>query len=514
MPMLRKYRIVLGALFFLGITLLLLDVSGVLHRQFGWMPKVQFLPALLAGSFVTVAVLVVLTLLFGRIYCSVICPLGVMQDLIARLGRRFAPKKLRRTGRYTYSRALTWLRWAALAVFAVLTVLGLTSLAGLIAPYSTFGRITTQLFQPIWAAGNNLLAMCAEAADSYAFSEAEIIFYGWLPLTITFLTFVIIFVLAWRNGRTWCNTVCPVGTVLGYLSKLSLLKVRFDADKCRNCSLCTKSCKASCIDYKSHTVDYTRCVACGNCLSTCKHGALRYKIAPSHLPPPGEASNSTQKEGDKALRSGEASSSRRSFLLASAGIATVALAQEAKKVDGGLAVIEDKKVPRRQTPITPPGSLSAQNLAKHCTSCQLCISECPNKVLRPSTDLMRFMQPEMGYEHGYCRPECSRCSHVCPTGAIRDIIPPQKAAIQIGHAVWVKKNCIPLTDGVACGNCARHCPTGAITMIPYDESDEQSPKVPAVNTAVCIGCGACENLCPARPFPAIYVEGYEVHREI
>ena len=90
----------------------------------------------------------------------------------------------------------------------------------------------------------------------------------------------------------------------------------------------------------------------------------------------------------------------------------------------------------------------------------------------------------------------------------------EKSATQIGHAVWVKENCVPLTDGVECGNCARHCPTGAIQMVPSDPSDAESPKIPVVNTERCIGCGACENLCPARPFSAIYVEGHEVHRVV
>ena len=124
------------------------------------------------------------------------------------------------------------------------------------------------------------------------------------------------------------------------------------------------------------------------------------------------------------------------------------------------------------------------------------------------------MQPTMSYEHGYCRPECVRCSTVCPTGAIRPITKQEKSSLQIGHAVWVKQNCVPLTDGVECGNCARHCPTGAITMVPSDPDDEWSLKVPVVNTATCIGCGACENLCPARPLSAIYVEGHEMHRVI
>ena len=183
-------------------------------------------------------------------------------------------------------------------------------------------------------------------------------------------------------------------------------------------------------------------------------------------------------------------------------------------MDGGLATIEDKKIPNRSTPITPAGSLSIGHLAQHCTGCQLCVSVCPNQVLRPSGDLMKLMQPEMSYERGYCRPECTKCSEVCPAGAIRPVTAADKSAIQIGHAVWIKENCVVLTDGVDCGNCFRHCPTGAIQMVSVDADDMDSPKIPVVNTERCIGCGACENLCPARPFSAIYVEGHERHRII
>ena len=117
---------------------------------------------------------------------------------------------------------------------------------------------------------------------------------------------------------------------------------------------------------------------------------------------------------------------------------------------------------------------------------------------------MRLMQPEMSYERGYCRPECNKCSEVCPAGAIRPISIEEKSSTSIGHAVWIKENCIPLT---------RHCPSGAIQMVPSDPDNPDSIQIPVVNEARCIGCGACENLCPARPFSAIYVEGHEVHSE-
>ena len=491
--MLRKIRIALATIFFAGITLLFLDFTGTLHHYLSWMAKLQFLPAVLSLNVVVLVILLLLTLVFGRIYCSVICPLGVMQDLMASVRRK--------KNRYSYSPAVSWLRYLMLAVMVVAVAAGIGSLVALLAPYSSFGRIATHLLQPLYMGVNNVLASLAERADSYAFYSVDVWLRTLPTLIIAALTFVVLFILAWRNGRTYCNTICPVGTVLGFVARFSWLKVRFDADKCRNCSLCSKNCKASCIDYKTHTVDYSRCVACGNCVEKCKFGALHYAPA-------------TKKATSEAQPSDLPDKSKRTFLLTTALAGTALMAQEKKKVDGGLAVIEAKAIPTRQTPITPPGSMSAQNMARHCTGCQLCVAQCPNQVLRPATDLTHMMQPVMSYERGYCRPECTRCSEVCPTGAIKPITPEVKSSTQMGHAVWIKKNCIPLTDGVECGNCARHCPVGAIEMVPSDPDDDASAYVPAVNESRCIGCGACENLCPARPFPAIYVEGHEVHKEV
>ena len=287
------------------------------------------------------------------------------------------------------------------------------------------------------------------------------------------------------------------------------MKVRFNEEKCKSCSLCSKNCKAACIDYKTFTVDYSRCVACGDCIDKCKFGALTYAPGPMFGSKPKVKETATASDGESPANEG-----RRAFLLATAVATTAALAQEKKKVDGGLAVIEEKVAPVRQTPITPPGSWSANNMARRCTGCQLCVSKCPNQVLRPSSDLSTLMQPVMSYERGYCRPECVICAEVCPTGAIQPITKAEKSAIQVGHAVTIRKNCLPLVDGVDCGNCARHCPTGAIEMVPADPNDEESAQVPVVNVEKCIGCGACENLCPARPFPAIFVEGHEAHRTV
>lgn len=495
---LRKIRIALATFMMIGITWLFLDFTGTAYPWLSWMPKLQFLEALMALNAVVIVGIIVLTLVFGRIYCSVICPLGIMQDIFGWFGKQ------RKKNRYTYSKEMRWLRYPVLAVFVIALLAGIGTLFQLLAPYSAFGRIATNLLQPVYVAGNNVLASIAEHYDSYAFYHRDVWLRALPSLVISIVVLVILAVLAWRNGRTYCNTVCPVGTFLSFISRFSWLKIHFDTDKCRNCSLCTKNCKSACIDYKTHTVDYSRCVVCGNCIESCKFGALKY------------SSGRTQTNTDKTKgASGSEGEGRRAFLLSSALLTTAALAQQKDKImDGGLAEIEDKVAPERQTPLTPPGSGSMSHFAQHCTGCQLCISQCPNDVLRPTDDLLHLMMPTMSYERGYCRPECNRCSEVCPAGAIKPIMPEVKASTQIGHAVWIKKNCIPLTDNVECGNCARHCPTGAIEMVPSNPDDDESPYVPAVNEARCIGCGACEYLCPARPFSAIYVEGHEQHKEL
>ena len=517
--MLRKTRIVIATIFYIAITLLFLDFTGTLHAWLGWLAKIQFLPALLALNVGIVAALVLLTLLFGRIYCSIVCPLGVMQDIFAWLGRK--SKK----NRYSYSPAKSWLRYAMLVLFAVSLVAGGGMLAKLLAPYSAYGRIAGNLLAPVWQWGNNVLAYLAERADSYAFYETTV----WMKSTVTFaiaiLTLLIIGILAWRSGRTYCNTLCPVGTVLGFVARFSWMKPVIDTDKCINCGMCVKNCKASCIDMKGHKIDYSRCVACMDCLERCKKGAISYThrsastslegqlTADSHADNTSVTSDSSPKAGDTS--SSLSDSSRRTFLTTTAmAVAAATIKAQEMKVDGGLAAIEDKIAPDRQTHLVPPGAWGIRHFAQHCTACQLCVSVCSNGVLAPSTSLTRLMQPEMSYERGYCRPECTKCADVCPAGAIRPITREEKSSVQIGHAVWIKKNCIPLTDGQSCGNCARHCPTGAIQMVPTVEGDKKAPKIPVINTERCIGCGACEHLCPARPFSAIYVEGHERHREI
>ena len=477
--MFKKIRVLLAAVFFVCITLLFLDFTGTLHAWLGWMAKIQFLPAMLAANTAVIAVLILVTVLFGRIYCSTICPLGVMQDMIS-----WIPGKIKKKNRlrFRYTPERKWLRYSFLVVFIIMLCLGIHSLAVLIAPYSAYGRIASNILAPLYQLGNNALAWIAERAESYAFYEKKV----WIRSIPTFITavatFVILFIMAWKGGRTYCNTVCPVGTILGFFARRSIFSPVIDKSLCNSCGLCEKQCRASCIDSSGHSIDYSRCVSCMDCIETCNHGAISL--------------GSRYSQKDKGTDTG-----RRAFLtaLAITGTATACKAHGKQAHDGG-------------TPLVPAGAVSLKNMADRCTACQLCISACPNNVLRPSSSLTTLMQPEMSYDKGFCRPECNKCSDVCPTGAIRPVTVEEKSSIQIGHAVVDLDLCVVNTDDVSCGNCARHCPAQAIMMV--SSPSDNSRKVPAVDESRCIGCGACEYLCPARPVSAIHIEGHHVHKMI
>ena len=521
--MLRKLRIVLAVTVSTLVTLLFLDFTGMLHLWFGWLAKTQLIPAILENE-TALIIIVLLTIIFGRVYCSVICPLGVMQDAYSNIADR------RKKNRFRYSKAINWLRYGVLALFIAASAAGLSIIFSLFDPYAAYGRIASSLFAPLYRLGNNFMTFFAERAGSYAFYSTDVWIKGWIVFGIALATFIVLGILAWRNGRTYCNTICPVGTILGFISKYSLFKLTVNADKCNGCELCARNCKASCLNSKENKIDYSRCVNCFNCIEKCKSGAISYSFQM-----PFKKKNI---EADTVSNENNGGLSRRN-LLSLLGMLAATQTLKAQQqvpllnVDGGLTPLEAKKAPKRQTHIAPPGAESLEHIHQHCTACQLCISACPNNVLRPSMKLSTLMQPEMSFEKGYCRPECVECSSVCPTGAIKRITVPEKSVISIGQAVWVEESCIVNRDKVQCNVCEVKCPAQAIVMRRLEPENRNSPpplppsgqmppfsmrpvilKVPVVDKEKCIGCGACEHLCPVRPLSAIYVEGNERHREI
>ncbi len=499
--MLKKLRVILAVLFWLGITLLLLDFTGALHGWLGWMAKVQFLPAVMALNVAVIVLLVAATLIFGRCYCSIICPLGVFQDGVSHLGTLKAKRP------YKYRKEIKWLRYGVWALFVIALVAGVQAFVALLAPYSAYGRMVQNLLQPLYIWGNNLLALIGERAGSYTFYEKEVWIRSLPTFIVAVVTLVVIVALSFKGGRTYCNSICPVGTTLSFFSRFAMFRPVIDTAKCKKCKACETHCKAQCINItkESQTIDYSRCVDCFNCIGNCKFDALKYRFAwggKGSSAAPQNDKKEPQEAGRRAFMTGAV------MAIGAAALKGVEARAQEKKVDGGFASVLPKQAPERETPLTPPGSRSVKDFYRRCTGCQLCVAECPNNVLRPSTDLNHLMQPEMGFEKGYCRPECTRCSELCPSGAIRKIGREEKTQYHVGTARVNQESCLSASGQSNCGKCASICPSGAIRMV---EDRETGLLFPVVAEEICIGCGACENLCPVRPISAITVNGREQH---
>lgn len=486
MKHLRTVRIVLAICFLTAVTLLFLNPGGLMHPCLDWVAKLQFLPAVLSLNFIVVAVVLLVTLFVGRLYCSVVCPLGVMQDIFSWLGGKV------KKHRFHYTHGLPVVRVLFLVAFVLLMILGLGGIAALVAPYSAYGRIASMLLAPLAAWLTRLVG--AVGWEVTAPVKAAVL------LLVPVVTLLVVGVMSFFWGRLWCNTVCPVGSTLGLVSRFALVKPAFDPDKCNGCRKCERNCKAMCIDVANHHIDTSRCVDCMDCMAGCSQGALSLRLA-------GCGCKSSSEPWEEKV-----DSSRRKFLATTAAVGTaMAVEAQEKKIDGGLAAIEGRKLRERHVPLKPAGAKSVSRFDSRCTACQLCVSACPEQVLRPSTGLATLLHPEMHFDKGFCRPDCTRCSEVCPTGAILSIDVPQKTSVSVGHAVTDPALCL-LAQGVNCDACSRHCPTGAIQVFPGNGNPPHP--VVTVNESVCLGCGACEYYCPVRPVSAIYVEGRAVHTSI
>ena len=490
---LKAVRVALSLVFFGLTALVFLDLGNVVPPVvIDGILYLQFVPSLVAfvhGAALGAAgwlVVAALTVLFGRVYCSTVCPLGTLQDAIG-----FKAGKRRR---YRFRPAGT-LRYAILAVTALLFIGGSGLLLNLLDPFSASGRILADLVRPAVIVANNVIAASLEQFGQYAVSRKQWANLVPLAVGVAATTLVAVGWLAVTRGRLYCNTVCPVGTLLGLVSRISWLGLGIDHDRCTRCRRCERVCKAGCIDLENMNVDTARCVACWNCLAACPEGAVHFENRWRRAP---------------LVRTDQG---RRDFFLHS-GVSVLGLAG---LVETNATVLQSRPttVPEAVTgPVSPPGSVSVERFTSICTACHLCVSVCPSRVLSPST--LEFgpsglLQPRLDFGASYCNYECTLCTQVCPTGAILPLAPEEKKRTQLGVARFIKENCIVFTDNTNCGACSEHCPTKAVRMVPYPNLLNRPLVIPEVHADYCVGCGACEYACPTKPFKAICVDGNPVH---
>jgi polyferredoxin len=295
---LKHIRIVFSVLVLLVLAFLFVDFRGMAPvKLFGPLLYLQFIPSMLkfvvAGVVTSTGfiVVIVLTLLTGRTYCSFLCPLGILQDVISRTGGMFK----RRFRKYGFKKPYTILRYFILVLTAGILLLGGVYVLTILDPYSTFGRFMTYFAKPVVLVLNNLVAALLGRFDIYTIFKVDIKAFELIAYAIPVGFLLLIGFLAFRYGRLYCNTVCPVGTFLGLLSKVSLFRIKFDEEKCNRCGRCAMACKSSCIDFLNKNVDVSRCVNCFNCLDTCSEKAMSYGLVRIRSSKPSEEHDASRR---------------------------------------------------------------------------------------------------------------------------------------------------------------------------------------------------------------------------
>ncbi len=484
----KNIRIVFSLLIF-GFTLLAL-LGHVKISQFlsGTLLKVQFVPALIqfiTGTGSIFIFLVLLTLCFGRVYCSFLCPLGVLQDLIIRLSLKIGIKK-----RHVPQHNFIYLQYIVLILTIVTVIFGSFAFINLFDPYTIFAKIAGHIVKPFALFFNNIFVEIVETFDIYSICVKRQNSIPFQVLAVTLVFLIGILFLSVFKARLYCNSICPVGLILGMMSRVSFYKFYMDKEKCKHCTLCERVCKAGCIDVQSLTIDNSRCVGCFNCLDVCDKHFISYTHRSAH--------RSAENKNHPVWV-------RRHFLLNSAVVGSAVLSActpfRLKKV----------KFLTKKAPIMPPGSLGINHFTKTCTACHLCVSVCPTQVLNPTVlgyGLSGLMLPQLSFQNARCDFNCNACGKSCPTGAVNSLPLKEKQLTQIGTASLNKELCVVHVKKKHCGACGEACPTHAIFPV-----ENKKIIFPEINLAYCIGCGACEHACPTDP-NAIVVSSLLVHKKV
>ena len=459
-----------------------LGIFGIFEPAFLYLSKLQFGQFFLDMSVKTAVLcfsILIVSFIFGRIYCSTLCPLGAFQDIAGALCKPLTGKKYTFRPQYKF-------RYLILIITAVLFILGVPALIGIFDPYSIYVRGASRLLDQAIGAVMDIVTPVLKNYNIYSYySPGNIGFLLVLPL-------VLIFFAAFFRGRLFCNTLCPVGIILGCVSQAQIIRPTFK-ENCISCGKCEAVCKSECIRVTDRLIDSSRCVMCGNCVAACPVAAMDYLKRDIKY--------------DHEKRASIKSMVSIAFFIALPMI-------KAKKFlmnTPALSALSEKIAGSGQYPQIPAGAMSWARLLDKCIGCHACIKRCPSKVLEAAGvkfGLNGVLKPMLNFDKGFCQYDCIECGQACPFGAIMPIGVGEKHKIQAGIAFYDQKLCVIITKGERCGACAEHCPTGALEM----KLGEEGIIVPVIEQEFCVGCGACEYMCPIIPEKAIVIKPLAVHQ--
>jgi len=461
----------------------------------------RFIPGFLWG----VGVLLI-TIFLGRVFCSFICPFGTIHHAVGAVRPALKGNRMIQANQKTPEQKI---KYFFLVLLLISAAVGL-NLSGLMDPIALLFRSMALAVIPGLGAGLrsvfdvmansdikalNLISYGAEVLLSPVFGyNVQAYQTAWF---VGLVFFVILFLNRIRP-RFWCRVLCPLGALMGIFSRVSLLKLKKDKDKCTNCNLCVKHCQGAGSPHPDQVWEAAECLACFNCHNICPEEALAFSFTWQ------PKLNRKPDIGRRALLGGML-----------AGISIPFLG----RLDGRMDKVADPRL------IRPPGSLSEKDFLKLCQRCGLCMKVCPTNAINPTlgeSGMAGFWTPCLIMTQGYCEYTCSLCGSVCPTGAIVNITTKEKIErpIKIGSVYVDRGRCLPWSGNAPCIVCEEVCPTSPKAIYLKKETmirpggKKLAVQLPFVDIKQCVGCGICENKCPVKGLPAIRTISAEESRSL
>jgi len=441
--------------------------------------------------------LLLLTLFLGRIFCGFICPLGTLNHLVSWIKPALKGHRMVKANQKTTSQKV---KYFLLLTLLLGSIIGL-NLVGLMDPISLLFRSLALAILPGLGVGLKELSGAMANSDikivnalGYGAEDllSPVFGYGVQAFKTAWfigLIFLVILFLNRIRPRFWCRVLCPLGALLGLCSRVSILRLEKDLEKCTDCQLCTKRCQGAATPIPGQDWENAECVACFNCFNACPEDALSFRLKwPRQW-------HKRPDMGRRAVLGGLV-----------AGISLPLLG----RLDGQVHRVSDPRL------IRPPGSLPEKDFLALCQRCGLCMKVCPTNVINPTlaeAGMAGFWTPHLIMIQGYCEYTCTLCGSVCPTGAIKGISAKEKIErpIVIGSAYLDRGRCLPWSGNAPCIVCHEHCPTSpkAIYLqkdfVPGVDGKPLSVQLPYLDLKKCVGCGICEYKCPVKGRPAIRV---------
>lgn len=445
---------------------------------------------------------IVVTLVFGRVFCGWFCPFGTLHNAVSSLRkhfRRVIPKV------EAFSR---WQRAKYLVFFALLVMSAAgAQWIGVLDPFSLLYRSVALTILPALDVGVSAVANGVYLGDPHLGAMhlrdlTEPVYRWWQEQVtatelrvfsgtgIVFLVFITALILNFVRNRFWCRYLCPLGGMLGLVAARPLLRLTSDPQACNSCMKCTLACPAAAQPEKPDQWLATECFGCWNCVGSCNNNGLDF----AWMPPTRKSSEGTVDIGKRRAMA--------SVVVGVAGLSMMRItpAAHGKTFNPSL--------------IRPPGSRAEPDFLERCVKCGLCMQTCPSGGLQPTwseAGLEGLWSPVLVPAIGWCEFECHACGQVCPTEAIRPLPLPEKKKVKIGLAVIDSTRCLPYAYGKECIVCEEHCPVPdkAITFELREsrqrDGSVRTLKFPRVDPGRCTGCGICETKCPFQDKAAIRV---------